>query len=300
MTSGTAFRLIDNALGTDPRYRARRAGDLDAQTYAGHVTASRIEPLVPLTEDQANLTTRFPIDEERFVDAVLASLIAAGTVPDGDYPRRDFTAYRELVEAAYDHGDHLTYIFPEEARLLFALAHIVRPRTTVFAGSYYGYWAAWSYPAVAAAGGTCELVDIDEGVLDLSARNAEALGFASAVRTRCADATTCEWSGPVDLCGLDAEGPRVHPDPDLQDKAIYAPIMERLSGALAPGALLVAHNMLLDQVATTPYFTAKIANNRRQYARFQRHLDTCYEAHVVVPTTEGVGVYRRRADGGAV
>lgn len=291
--TGTAFDLISQALEPTSEWTDFRAGRTEVDVYTKAVVSGQVRPAVELNEDQLNLSTRFPVDEEAFVDRALSAMLAAGTIESIDYPKEAFAAFRRGVHATYDHGPHLTYIFPEEERLLFALAHICAPKVAMFAGSYYGYWAVWSYPAVAEAQGRCLLVDVDEDVLALAAHNARQLGFADVVETACVDATHREWDLQVDFCGLDAEGPKEHNDPDLADKAIYFPIMERLSPVLRPGSLLVAHNMLLDQVEPTPYFTRKIEANLRQYAKFHRHLEQFYGSHAVVASSEGVGVYRR-------
>ena len=73
--------------------------------------------------------------------------------------------------------------------------------------------------------------------------------------------------------------------------------MEATTPALRPGGLLVAHNMLLENLTDNPYFVGRIERNRQQYARFHEHLDEHYDARCVLSTSEGVGVYRRRCGG---
>jgi predicted O-methyltransferase YrrM len=69
--------------------------------------------------------------------------------------------------------------------------------------------------------------------------------------------------------------------------------MKANTPALRPDGLLVAHNMLLHNLTGNTYFTAKIANNTSQYARFHAHLDAHYDRHRAYPTSEGVGIYRK-------
>ncbi|MFF3502480.1 O-methyltransferase [Streptomyces sp. NPDC003247] len=300
---GVAYDIIDRALAAVPEYQDFRRGLLSRAAYCSWLGAGGLRPEdVGLNEDQLNLSTRFPVDERAFVAEVLEGLERDGVIASTDYPEDEFEALRERVARQFAHEGRTTYIFPEEARLLFALCHLLAPRRTVFPGSYYGYWAVWALPGIRAAGGTATLIDIDPGTMALAERNLTALGLADGVEFATTDAIahgrTLE---PVDLCVLDAEGPSPHRapegmDPDLIDKAIYFPIMEATTPALRPGCLLIAHNMLLGNLTENRYFTGRIANNRAQYARFHGHLDAHYDLQRLIPSSEGVGVYRRRTD----
>lgn len=295
---GPAYETIDAALAPLDEYRRFRAGALRRQAYSDWVEAHAAElARRGLDDDLMNLSTRFPIDERAFVAAVLADLHAAGVVAATDYPEAEFERLRARVAERFDHAGLVTYIFPEEARLLFALAHVLRPRRTAFLGSYYGYWAVWAIPGIVAAGGTGVLIDIDAVAMAVAERNLERLGLGGAVETLVADAT-----GPlppdalgVDLCVLDAEGPEDFAARGMAGKAIYHPIMRRWTPALRPGGLLVAHNMLLRNLVDNAYFSRKVTQNRELYARFEHHLARYYDFRRVYDTSEGVGVYRKRA-----
>ncbi|MEV6843669.1 class I SAM-dependent methyltransferase [Actinoplanes sp. NPDC051411] len=296
IAAGTAYDQIDHALRGYREYRAFLRGSLDRAGYcrwinSGAVTAEGLG----LTEDQLNLSSRFPVDETAYVDRCLRTLRDAGVIESTRYPEREFTGIRRRIDEQFAHGGRTTYIFPEEARLLFALAHLLAPRHTAFPGSYYGYWAVWALPGIQAAGGRAVLIDIDESTMELARHNIEALGLAGGVEFRVADAIA---DGPglpeLDLCVLDAEGPRTGAPEDLTDKAIYYPIMAATTPRLRPGGVLVAHNMLLENLTTNGYFDGRVANNRRQYAKFHAHLDEHYDVQRTFATSEGVGVYRRR------
>ncbi|PPI48899.1 class I SAM-dependent methyltransferase [Rathayibacter toxicus] len=247
-----------------------------------------------LNLDQFSLSTRFPQDEEQFVDEALAELHASGLILHTDYPRADFAEFRARVEADWDHGSHITYIFPEEARLLFALGYILKGPNWLFGGSYYGFWAIWASPGVASHGGRLTLVDIDDDVMKLAERNFASVFPSVGARFSTADATDqLAAVRSVDVFVLDAEGSKDHPDPELRDKAIYAPIMRANSRTLKPGGLLIAHNMLLDDHSDCAYFAAKVAHNRKQYKEFDAHLARDYDRRVLATSSEGVGIYRR-------
>jgi predicted O-methyltransferase YrrM/predicted MFS family arabinose efflux permease len=294
--SGPAFDIIDTALGELGEYAEFRAGRMDRATYCSWISA-HIDELrrTGLNEDQICLSTRFPVDERGYVAEILEDLHGAGVIPSVAYPETEFDIFRGAVSARLAHGGMTTYIFPEEARLMFALAHIVAPARTVFLGSYYGYWAVWAMPGIIAAGGHATLVDVDARVIEVARRNFARLGMSAAADFVVADATVGNPDLPadVDLYVLDAEGPKGGVPPDLRDKAIYYPIMKANTPALRPDGLLVAHNMLLHNLTGNTYFTAKIANNTSQYARFHAHLDAHYDRHRAYPTSEGVGIYRK-------
>ncbi|MFE9747152.1 O-methyltransferase [Saccharothrix saharensis] len=293
--SETAYAVIDTTLRDHAEYRDFREGSMTRADYSRWVE-SRFDELrgLGLDRDKQNLSTRFPLDDHACVANALEALAGDGLVPGSDYAVDAFHEFAGRVAEEWDHGGRTTFIFPEEARLMFALAHQVRPRNSVFLGSYYGYWAVWALPAVAAAGGRVTLVDIDEGVMALAERNIAALGFSDVVDFVVADASEyARTLSDVDLCVLDAEGPLDAPDPDLRDKAIYYPHTRAISHALPPGALLVAHNVLLENLTENAYFAGRIANNKAQFAKWAAHLEEFYDVHRVIATSEGVGVYRR-------
>lgn len=287
----TAHEIIERALGGVPEYATLRSGDPAA--YREWVERQQPEDF-GLNLDQMSLSTRFPKDEEQFVDDVLAELHAHGLISGTQYPKADFSEFKAHVEQSWDHGGRITYIFPEEARLLFALAHILEGLTWLFGGSYYGYWAIWAAPGIAAHGGNLTLVDIDEEVMNLAARNFDLLLPSVDARFSTADATAeLADANTVDVFVLDAEGPKDHPDPELRDKAIYAPIMRANSSTLKPGGLLVAHNMLLDNHSDSTYFAQKMVHNQDQYIGFEAHLSERYDRRFLVKSSEGIGIYRR-------
>lgn len=287
----TAYQLIAGALSGMPEYAQLRLTDPAA--YSRWVEHQQPEAF-NLNLDQLSLSTRFPQDEEQFVDDTLAELHASGLIPHTDYPSADFTEFRARIEADWDHGNHITYIFPEEARLLFALGYVLEGLTWLFGGSYYGYWAIWAAPGVASRGGRLTLVDIDDDVMRLAERNFASVFPSVDARFRTADATDqLAAVRSVDVFVLDAEGPKDHAEPELRDKAIYAPIMRANSRALKPGGLLIAHNMLLDNHSDCAYFAQKVTYNRRQYEEFDAHLARDYDRRVLARSSEGVGIYRR-------
>lgn len=292
---GPAYHRIDAALHALPEYLAYRHGELSRADYCASVAGVPPETF-GLDVDQLNLSTRFPLDGRLFVREALNTLRERGVIPVTTYPEDAFDELWKSVDAGFDHAGRTTYIFPEEARLLFALAYIVAPATTVFSGSYYGYWAVWALPGIIDTGGRAALVDIDGDASAVARRNLAALGLAGPVEFVVDDAVAYgRQVGPVDLCVLDAEGPKHHDDEDLRDKAIYYPITAATTPALRPDGLLVAHNVLLENLTENAYFASRIRHNLQQFTKWQAHLDEHYDVQCVLPTSEGTGVYRRRA-----
>jgi predicted O-methyltransferase YrrM len=296
-SGGPAVDRIEQVLCAYREYVDYRAGRLDRSGYGAWLDAHVAELCAAgLTEDQCRLSTRFPADERRFVAEALDDLRSAGIVPSVRYPEASLPAFRAAVTTRFEHGGRTAFIFPEEARLLFAVTHLVAPRRAVVLGSYYGYWAVWAMPGIIAAGGHATLVDINPDVIAQARRCFAAMGLSGSADFVVADATQHLGSvTEIDLCVLDAEGPKDGVAEHLRDKALYEPIMATWTPHLRPGALLVAHNMLLEPLTDDRYFLAKVAANRNQYACFFSHLDDHYDVQRAYPTTEGVGLYRRAA-----
>jgi predicted O-methyltransferase YrrM len=246
-----------------------------------------------LNENQIKLIERFPSSEASFVDAALATLREHDLIATTSYSSDAFEAYRERVASCFEHAGRVTYIFPEEARLLYALAEITRPRRVAFLGSYYGYWAIWALPAIAAAGGRATLVDVNSDHVALARHNIERLGFGANAEVTARDAISYmhESAELFDWIVLDAEGPKRGLPYDETDKALYYPMARAALGRLRPGGILACHNVLLEHPNDDPYFANVIRNNERQFYRFLPLIEENCPRRVDLPSTEGVGIY---------
>jgi predicted O-methyltransferase YrrM len=294
--SGTIFRKVDRALSEFEPYREFRAGRLDAGAYAQ--VLDREEPGMQrfgLNRDQFHLSGRFPRDEESYVDGILADLKLHGAIPTTAYDKDAFSAFRSLIEREFDHGEFSTYIFPEEERLVYALAEIAKPVSAGFFGSYYGYWAVWTMPALARNGGRACFLDLDPRVNALGEENFTRLGYGGQVRFVTQDAVRFleEDQTTYDFALVDAEGPEQHADPDYRKKRIYYPIFKACLPRLRRGCLVAVHNMLLSNPTGDRYFAERIPVNREQFQKLTPFLETHFPIRCEYPTSEGVGVYRR-------
>jgi len=248
-----------------------------------------------LNENQIKLSERFPINEVAFVRACLDQLQQRAVIEAVDYPSTNFDTAAAEIETHFKHDRHLTYIFPEEARLLYALAHITTPKRVAFLGSYYGYWAAWALAAMESKSDVA-LLDVDPSVGSLASENLMNLRRGNGARSITTDAIIFMNQADdesYDWIVLDAEGPKCGLPYDQTDKALYGVMLEAALPKLRPGGLLICHNILLSHHNDDPYFANMIRNNKRQFYKFDQLVRDNFSATVTFPTTEGVGVYRR-------
>jgi predicted O-methyltransferase YrrM len=293
---GTAHMKIHTALdryNCYKRYINRHASRTEYQKALTEIENEVLGRL--LNENQFKLSTRFPIDEEQFVDTILATLNKAKVINDINYPKKDFVDFRKDVKKNFQHENNITYIFPEEERLLFALSHIVKPKHMVFLGSYYGYWSIWAMPALQHYSGKATLIDVNPAVLTLAEKNCKKFSYHSLCTFMADDAIKFFNQTPIthDFAVLDAEGPKFGTDPDLLDKAIYFPIIRATYNALAIGGLLLCHNILLRNAFEDTYFDTMIANNQQQFSKFLTFIQENFSYTSDFESTEGIGVYRK-------
>ncbi|MBW3668609.1 MAG: class I SAM-dependent methyltransferase [Actinobacteria bacterium] len=289
---GPASARIETALAGHDLFDLWRRGAVDRAAYVAGLDAVLATPTpVPLTENQRALSARMHWRPDEVVADALATCLAARITPSADYDVAAYRAFAAEVERQWDHGGRTTFIFPEEAQLLFALAAVTRPRRVAVLGSYYAYWAVW---ALAGAGDSLEqavLLDVDPEVNRLAVANLRKLGLETRTDVVTGDAVEYmqRTSRHFDLFVLDAEGP---PDaaPRLRGKAVYGPIIEAALPRLRPGGHLAVHNVLLDAMAPHRYFVELVEANRRELAEFLARTSTECRG-VEIATTEGVGIY---------
>ncbi len=296
-SGGPVAVTIDGGLADYEPYRRFLAGELTRSAYSEEVVASR-EALVTstgLTENEVSLSVRFPLDAHDFALAAFEMTAAAvGLPPTETDTTRRLEQARDLL-AGYDHGERKTYIFPEEGALAHLVAAASGARSAISLGSYYGYWSAWAATGLA-RGTRITLVDSDPAVCAAAEENFDCLGVEADVDVVCAEATeflrgsSCRY----DFVLLDAEGPPSPADPRMQRKAVYGPIVEALLPVAAPGALLLAHNILLGHPFPDPYFARLVTVNKGELLEFHQWLEAAALAKTTVSTVEGTGIYRLR------
>jgi predicted O-methyltransferase YrrM len=273
---------VQGVLSEFPVYRDYCAGRISRDKYLAGLDEQAVEIKQRLgdSEHLVRLASLYPPDFDEESDEIFDTLLVEGFVLKKP-PAQAFDAFREKVRAAYDHGEHHTYIQPDEARLLYFLSMALKPKRVVAVGSYYGYWAIWAMPGVMAAGGQAVLIDPDAEVCALAEKNFRALGYgeSAVVRAKKAEDVFPQIPRGIDLALLDADGGRDNPDPAYHGKGIYGFLVEGIFDRMRDDALLVVHN---------DYAEGPRAASLERFHAFCR--DNFRTQHVA-ETPEGFGVY---------
>ncbi len=273
---------VQAVLSNFPVYRDYCAGRIPRTEYTRWIEtdAATVKAALGDSAGLLRLASRYPPDFDAHADEVFEALVHGGFLPGADNAA-GFKEYRNTIRAAYDHGTRHTYIQPDEARLLYLISTAIRPKRMLAVGSYYGYWAVWAMPGVAAAGGEAVLIDPNREVCALAERNFRALGFAdrTLVRAKKAEDVFPQIAPGIDLALLDADGGRDNPDPAYHGKGIYGFLVEGMFDRMRDGALLVVHN---------DYAQGPRAASLERFHAFCRDN---FRAHHVAETPEGFGVY---------
>jgi predicted O-methyltransferase YrrM len=156
-----------------------------------------------------------------------------------------FDEYRKDIYEKYNHGEFFTCIYPEDERLLYAVAKIFQPKNAFIAGAYYGYFVIWAMKTIKENNGMFVLSDVDNEVCELAKHNFEKLGYANNAKIYCEDAEKLLLSRtePLDMLVLDATGRGDDPRPDYRGKRIYAAFLRAAKHLLKQGSVIVIHNM---------------------------------------------------------
>lgn len=188
--SGPIFDLVDGVLRDAPEYRGFRAGAQSRAEFAAFLERVRTQLVgrgVPAND--VHFAKRFPVSIDAAVEHAFAELAPMGLAWPAGFPAVCARAAARIGRG-FDHQGLGTYIYPEEGRLLLAIALAFRPRNAVFLGSYYGYWAAWALPAIVACGARAVLVDPDPRVAEVARRSLARLYPGRASKSSATPAST--------------------------------------------------------------------------------------------------------------
>ncbi len=266
-----------------------RAGRITRAEYAAALD-THADELLPRLDGRRGLlevAKDYPPDFDASADAILESLVADGILPA--LPDAPFDEFRARMRADYDHNTRRTSIHPDDARLAYFISMAVQPKRLLVVGSYYGYWAVWAMPGVAAASGHAVLVDPDREVSALAERNFDALGYGacSTVHAKVAEDVFPDIEPGLNLVLLDAAGSGDHPDPAYHGKGIYGFLVEPIYELMRDGALLVVHN-------DAPHDASPDGDGDEREPELDRFHTFCREHfrnHRVPDTVAGFGVY---------
>jgi predicted O-methyltransferase YrrM len=294
--SGPVFERVDAVLLGAPDYQGFKDGRLSRAAFVDFLEGMRdrlIEQGVP--DADVHFAKRYPVSLAASAEGAFEHLALWGLrLPTHYHAFADSVAAN--IATGFDHRGYGTYIYPEEGRLLLAVALASQCRHAVFLGSYYGYWAAWAIPAMAARGGKVVLVDPDPRAGDVARNNLAHLYPTAQIEVVCDTGEHYLQQAPdrpFDLVVLDAEVPRTDPDPSRRGKGVYAHLLRSVLPHLARPSLLVCHNILFNDHAGCEYFDRVISRNREELGAFLDLVAQEYDAFLEFPTTEGVGIGRR-------
>jgi len=188
-----------------------------------------------------------------------------------------FNEYRKSVLENYNHGDFITFVYPEDELLMYAAAKIAKPKRLFMAGCYYGYLGIWMMQSVRENGGVAVLSDIDEQVCELARENFKNLGFENNAEICCEDAAAIlsRRDEPIDMLVLDATGKGDDERPEFRGKRIYGALLKAAKHLLRKGSVIYIHNM-------------EHSPDMRELIDELREINALGESY---PTYNGLGVY---------
>ncbi|HEX6074327.1 MAG TPA: hypothetical protein VFZ32_03570 [Micromonosporaceae bacterium] len=191
---------------------------------------------------------------DRLVDRVLSKAIDSGLLPEGSLPDwAGFREFRQRVRDAFQVPE--TSVTPLMARLFYGVAWLARPARILVVGSFYGNTLVWlAGPGFGSApprysGHFALGVDTDATAVAGARENFARLGADHRTALRTQDGHTVR-DEPFDLVLLDADDPQ-------RRKAVYLSLLATLRPCLAPGALVLAHDICV------PVFAEQMARYRQ-------------------------------------
>ena len=246
VTEGMFALYVEEVLSSKRYYQDYLRGSLDSASFHAALAADTgLTDAAGFNAHNKSLISLTPPDERTPADIILGGLAARGVIPSCAGMYDGFDECRAHIRKNYDHGGHVTYIYPEDERLLYAAAGLRQPKRAFVAGAYYGYFAIWAMKALHENGGLCVLSDINEEVCALAGENFDRLGYGPNVSVRCEDAEALliARTEPIDLLVLDATGRGDDPRPDRRGKRIYGALLRAAKHVLSRDAMIVIHNM---------------------------------------------------------
>jgi predicted O-methyltransferase YrrM len=294
--TGPLYDVAYSVLQSYDEYRRFREGKLTRTDYAAfldRIALALTEAGLPA--DDVHFAKRYPRSEVTFVAESLADLVDREILNSESYDSELYEEIHSAAQRGFHHGSFKTYIYPEEARLLFAIADIAKPRAAIFLGSYYGYWAHAAIATIARHGGRVVLVDPDERAQNVARINLDSSQYRQAVEVvvMTGEDYLNETDERFDFVVLDAEMPRTHHDPEQRGKRVYASLLRHSLAHLAPHSLLVCHNILFQDRTGCPFFNQVIWRNRDELGEFMKLIRREFPNFVEYISTEGVGVGSR-------
>lgn len=295
--SGTLFENVYRVLGREATAQRFFSGEL-AQTEWVDFLEQQRDRLVGanIPAGDVDFAKRYPGSVEAFVQDTYQRPEFENLLALPENWREECYAIARSLTQTYEHQESTTYIYPEEGYLIYTLAKAFKAKRAIFLGSYYGYWAAWTMPAIEAMGGSAVLIDPDPRCCELAERNLSRLYPNVDIEVACttgqeylADYST-EKDGKFDFVVLDAELPSDYPDENLRGKGLYYALLDAVLPHITDPSLLVCHNILLNDETGSHVMQSAVDQNRKELSPFLKLVSENYQFFREILSTEGMGV----------
>ncbi len=276
---GPVYDKIKRVMADYPFFQQHLAGQLPFDQYLATLQALETELRQKLgASAYAKMETIPACSEYTTTQRVLDDLKTAKALASSSYDSAEFKRFRHCMQTCYDHQEYNTFIFPEEGRIAYAISQLFSPKTLFAAGSYYGYWVAWTMPGLAKSKGRAILSDIDPSVSRLSQKNIENLGYAPYAKAICDDAEKLlrQLNSSLDMLMLDAYGRSDDPREQYRGKSIYGPLVQAGIDKLRSGGIILCHNIDKRSQELDLFFTV---------------INASCSTQIIADTTDGVAVY---------
>jgi len=247
IVNGTFASYTEKILSGRGYYKDYTEGKINSAQFCEAMVADEsLEGVAGFAKGNLARIAKMPPHEKIPSEAIFGELAGNNIISGCDNLYEGFDGYRAQIYADYNHGDFVTYVYPEDERLMYAAAKIApNPKQAFIAGSYYGYLAVWAMQAVRGSGGVAVLSDVDAEVCALARENFARLGLAGNAEICCEDAGVllAKRAEPIDLLVLDATGRHDDPRPEYRGKRIYGALLREAKHLLQKGSVIYIHNM---------------------------------------------------------
>jgi predicted O-methyltransferase YrrM len=219
-----------------------------AQFCEAMLADKTLENVAGFSEYNIRRIATMPPDDKMPAEKIFGWLADNKLIENCENMYDGFDEFRKYILEHYNHGEFVTFVYPEDERLMYAAAKIAQPKRVFMAGSYYGYLAVWAMQAVRENNGMAVFSDIDNEVCELMKANFKKLGFENHSEIYCEDAAAvlAERTEPIDMLILDATGRGDDERPEFRGKRIYGSLLKAAKHLLRKGSVIFIHNMGLE------------------------------------------------------
>ena len=189
-----------------------------------------------------------PPDDKMPAEKIIGYFIKNNILKSCENMYNGFDEYRKYIHENYNHGENVTFIYPEDERLMYAVAKLTQPKNVFIGGSYYGFLIIWAMKFIKENNGKVVLSDIDSEVCELARENFDKLGFGENTEIYCENAENllAKRTEPIDMLVLDATGRHDDPRPEYRGKRIYGALLREAKHLLNKDSVIFIHNMEIE------------------------------------------------------